>query len=251
MPTSALTPPWPSAASRGRPNRRSHFWCKKSRTTTKRPRPAPSAPWPSRRIGKCSAAVEAIPALLGVIGNPVHEPKLRERVIWALRVHRPDDIRKKDNIRDTLGKVLVEPAARQNNMLRYDCAYMLGMIWQKDAPEATLDVLTEFLKDDSIKIFDRTASSVGGSSAETSSGKTAVEERGMGDGRIMAVDALQMMGPGRYAGRPAILREPAHPRRREQIRAAAQEVRRPDQDGEVTGGRPWASRRKRRRMIQA
>ena len=114
-------------------------------------------------IGKCSAAVEAIPALLGVIGNPVHEPKLRERVIWALRVHRPDDIRKKDNIRDTLGKVLVEPAARQNNMLRYDCDYMLGMIWQKDAPEATLDVLTEFLKDDSIKIFDRTASSVGGS----------------------------------------------------------------------------------------
>jgi hypothetical protein len=112
-----------------------------------------------------------------------------------------------NGVKEALTKVVQEKRNDSNKMLRYDCAYMLGMIWQKQAPEATLDVLDEYLRDNTIKIYDKTASSVGGTSAETKGGTTAVEERGKGDGRIMAVDALQMMGPGRYAGRASLMKQ--------------------------------------------
>ncbi len=158
------------------------------------------------KIGTCPAAVAAVPALLGVLGNPNHDPNVRERINWALRAHGAD-LRSMNGVKETFTKVLQEPRNDGNKMLRYDCAYMLGMIWQKQAPEATLDVLDEYLHDDTIKVFDKTASSVGGASAETITGKTAVEERGKGDGRIMATDALKMMGPGRYAGRAPIMQQ--------------------------------------------
>ncbi|HZZ78068.1 MAG TPA: HEAT repeat domain-containing protein [Gemmataceae bacterium] len=158
------------------------------------------------RIGPVPAAAKAVPGLLEVLGDPTHDIRVRERVMWALRVH-AEDLRNMNGTKDTFTRILGEPLNDGNRMLRYDAAYMLGMIWQKNAPEATLDILTDFLKDDTIKIFDKTVSGVGGASAETNSGKTAVEERGKGDGRIMAADALRMMGPGRYAGRPALMKQ--------------------------------------------
>jgi HEAT repeat protein len=158
------------------------------------------------RIGNGKAAVDVLPDLLAVVGNPLHDAKVRERVIWALRVH-GSDLRDMNGVKETFTKVLLEARNGQNNMLRYDCAYMLGMIWQQQAPEPTLDVLAEYLHDDTIKIFEKTASSVSGVSLETKGGTTAVEERGKGDGRIMAVDALQMMGPARYAGRAPLMKQ--------------------------------------------
>ena len=158
------------------------------------------------RIGNCPAAVAAVPDLLGVIGNPSHDANVRERVIWALRVHNVE-LRNMTGVKDTLTKVVQEPRNNTNKMLRYDSAYMLGMIWQKQAPEATLDVLDEYLHDDTIKIFEKTASSVGGASAEVQGGTTAVEERGKGDGRIMATDALKMIGPARYSGRAPLMQQ--------------------------------------------
>jgi HEAT repeat protein len=158
------------------------------------------------RIGNGAAAVAAVPDLLGVVGNPVHDAKVRERVIWALRVH-GSELRNMNGVKETFTKVVVEARNDQNRMLRYDSAYMLGMIWQQAAPEPALDVLTEYLHDDTIKIFDKTATSVGPTSLETKGGTTGVEERGKGDGRIMAVDALQMMGPTRYAGRAPLMKQ--------------------------------------------
>lgn len=158
------------------------------------------------RIGNGPAAVAAVPDLLTVVGNPLHDAKVRERVIWALRVH-GSELRNMNGVKETFTKVVVEVRNENNRMLRYDSAYMLGMIWQQQAPEPTLDVLTEYLHDDTIKIFDKTVSGVGGTSLETKGGITAVEERGKGDGRIMAVDALQLMGPGRYAGRAPLMKQ--------------------------------------------
>jgi HEAT repeat protein len=158
------------------------------------------------RIGNGAAAVAVVPDLIGVVGNPLHDAKVRERVIWALRVHGAE-LRNMNGVKEAFTRVVMEARTEQNRMLRYDSAYMLGMIWQQQAPEPTLDVLTEYLHDDSIKIFDKTVSGVGGASAETKGGTTAVEERGKGDGRIMAVDALKMMGPGRYAGRAPLMKQ--------------------------------------------
>ena len=108
---------------------------------------------------------------------------------------------------ETFSRVMKEPATDENKMLRYDCAYMLGMIWQKDAPEQTLDLLLEFLHDKGVKVYVGTAASVGGTSTETKGGKGSVKEEGKGDGRIMATDALTAMGPSRYAQRQDIVKQ--------------------------------------------
>jgi hypothetical protein len=131
---------------------------------------------------------------------------IRERIMWALRVHR-EDLRTMNGTRDTFASIMQEPRNADNKMLRYDCAYMLGMIWQKDAPDHTLDLLLEFLRDDTVKVYDQTDIRVGGGTAETKAVKESIKERGKGDGRVMATDALQAMGPGRYAQRPDILKQ--------------------------------------------
>ncbi len=156
------------------------------------------------RIGQVPAATAAAPDLLAVLGNPQHDGRVRERVMWSLRVH-GEALRNMAGTKDTFARVLKEPLNNQNRMLRYDSAYMLGMIWQQQAPDATLDVLSEFLKDATIQVFDKTVSGVGGGGNEVTGGGATVKERGKGDGRVMAVDALQMMGPTRYAGRPDIM----------------------------------------------
>ncbi len=139
------------------------------------------------RIGPTPAAKAGAPTLFGVLGNKQHDIAVRERVIWSLRIHGAD-LRNMDGAKDVFTGVLNEPVTKQNKMLRYDCAYMLGMIWQAETPDVTLDVLTEFLKDPSIQIDE-------GSS------------KGKADGRIMAADALIKIGPTRYTARPNILNQ--------------------------------------------
>jgi hypothetical protein len=70
-------------------------------------------------------------------------------------------------------------------VLRYDAAYLLSMIWGPQAPAKTLDVLLDYLKDDTIKIY-------------LTTNKPA-------DGRIMAVDALLRMDPKVVSARPGVL----------------------------------------------
>ena len=152
------------------------------------------------------AAFPIIPTLLEMLGNPQQDPYVRERVIWALRIH-GDKLRTIKDTKETFAKVLKEPLNLENKMLRYDCAYMLGMIWQQQAPDAALDVLAEFLKDSTIQIYADTFRGVGGTGSETISGIATVKERGLGDGRIMAVNALQMIGSSRYGLRADIMKQ--------------------------------------------
>ncbi len=157
------------------------------------------------KIGDVPAATAAAPALVAVVGDPRQEVRVRERVMWALRVH-GENLRKMKGPKETFTRILTEPLAKEEQMLRYDAAYMLGMVWQSQAPDATLDVLAAFLKDDSIKLFERTVSGVGGVGSEIKGGKTGVEDRGKGDGRMMAADALERIGPERYARRGDIMK---------------------------------------------
>lgn len=68
-------------------------------------------------------------------------------------------------------------------------------------PPEVLSVLLEFLKDDTILIFENKKTSVGGTGQETNTGKANVKEVGKGDGRVMAVQALMQIGPGRVRAR--------------------------------------------------
>lgn len=157
------------------------------------------------RIGPVPKAIDVVPDLLQVLTDTKQDTKVRERVIWSLRVH-AGNLRNMTGPLEAFSKVLKEPLGGENKMMRYDCAYMLGMIWQQQAPDTTLDVLTEYLADTTIKLYDKTTSGVGGKFSEGSSGTTTVKEEGAGDGRIMAVDALKMIGAARYSPRPELMR---------------------------------------------
>ena len=159
-----------------------------------------------QRIGQVPAAVRVVPDLLGVLADTKHDTKVRERIMWSLRVH-GENLRTMKGPLETFTKILGEPLDTENRMLRYDCAYMLGMVWGDKAPEAALDVLKEFLHDDKIKIYVATSSNVGGSSAETKIGVAKVAEQAQGDGRIMATNALLRIGPARYSKRGDIVKQ--------------------------------------------
>src|SRR5262249_47514867 len=165
------------------------------------------------RIGEVDLAKHAGPDLVGGLGDAndtafVLQGKVkvlvRERVIWALRVHNAG-LRDYPAVLDAFTKILSEPRQADIKMLYFDSAYMLGMLKGPQAPAKTIDVLGEFLKDDLIQIYvGKEAKSVGGTVESPADLK--VKETGMGDGRIMAVQALGRIG-SRVADRKDIIRE--------------------------------------------
>jgi HEAT repeat protein len=158
------------------------------------------------RFGPLQAARKAIPDLLRVLEDPRDDSDVRWRVCWALRVYKFDltDI---PGVIPTFVKVANEKPMRETKMVRYDCAYMLGMLLAEKTPKEALDVLLEFLKDDSIVLYEKTAVKTSGGGAETNTGKANVKELGQGDGRIMALDALTEIGPEIVMTRPDIVRQ--------------------------------------------
>src|SRR5262249_35013767 len=92
-----------------------------------------NAAWALAQIGPVTAAEEGLPTILDVIGDARNPIPVRERAVWALRVHsaRFRDI---PAIPQTLTGLLAEPKTREKRMLRYDAAYMLGMVWGPTAP---------------------------------------------------------------------------------------------------------------------
>lgn len=156
------------------------------------------------RVGPVAGSTPIVPKLLDILTDRNQDPKVRERIIWALRVH-AGNLRTMKGPLEAFSQIVAEPANFENKMLRYDSAYMLGMIWQVQAPPSTLDVLSEFLRDTDVKVYQKTDTGVEGSGSEIKSGRASVKELGGGDGRIMAADALQMMGASRYAGRKDIM----------------------------------------------
>jgi hypothetical protein len=121
-----------------------------------------------------------------------------------MRVHF-QTMRTMAGVMDAYKKIIREPLVADNQMLRYDAAYMLAMVWQQDCPDEAIDRLGEFLHDEKYKIFRKTTSGVGGTSSETVGGTATVKEVLDGDGRMMALDALERLGPRRYAQRPEIM----------------------------------------------
>jgi HEAT repeat protein len=168
------------------------------------------------RIGEVPAARKAVPQLVNVLQDAndnafVWQGKegsvkvlVRERVIWSLRVHNAR-LRDFPEVLAAFTKILSEPRQAGIKMLYYDSAYMLGMLKGPEAPPKTMDELGEFLKDDSIQIYvGKEAKSVGGGAESPADLK--VQETGMGDGRIMAVQALGRIG-ARVADRKDIVRQ--------------------------------------------
>lgn len=153
------------------------------------------------KIGDVKSAVAAVPKLLAVVSDPTEDGKVRERVMWALRVHNIN-LRELPGVSQAFRKILVERSTQENRMVRQDCAYLTGMLYGANAPPEVFPVLLEYLKDDSLQVYRDTATLVGGTAQETTTGKTSTRELGEGDGRKLALDALTAIGP-------AVVREQA------------------------------------------
>jgi HEAT repeat protein len=158
-------------------------------------------------IGKCEEAVAAVPQLIEVLDNPKQPAIVRWRLLWSLRVHQVD-LLKYDNLFTALRNVLREPDVKMQQggkMLRYDCAFLLGVLKSVDAPEEALPVLQEFLADDSIRIFTGIDGPVPPRPPEVPGKDPKVVELGTEDGRIMAIKALERIGYQRVMAHPQII----------------------------------------------
>jgi hypothetical protein len=138
------------------------------------------------RVGNVPVARDAIPTLIRVVHNARNPAEVRLRALWALRVHN-QDLKNHPALFDTLAVVVLEPRNKDNRMLRYDAAFLLGVLQRDKAPQGALNVLAELLKDANIPVI----VAVG---------------RPPRDGRVMAVHALRYVGPDRLRGQEGILR---------------------------------------------
>jgi HEAT repeat protein len=162
-------------------------------------------------IGACDEARAAVDALIGVLANPKQVVSVRERILWSLRVHRVD-LLKYDKLFTAMAKILVEPGLKSaksdvgrfsGKMLRYDSAFLLGVLKAADAPNEVFPVLLEFLHDDKIRIYTGiNVKSTGRHIEKPKPGEDEVYERGFEDGRIMAIRALERIGYERTKANP-------------------------------------------------
>ncbi len=164
------------------------------------------------RIGYNDALAKALDSLLNIVADPSEVGIVRERTLWPVRLFLKHAVEKglekePEKVVPYLTRIVGEPPRQEIKMLRYDSAYLLGMFKQAEAPEKAIDVLGEFLKDPTIKVFVGTEGSGEGSKEGSKSGKTKVTDVGKGDGRVMAVDALSQIGGQRLAKRPDIVNQ--------------------------------------------
>lgn len=157
------------------------------------------------KIGPRKEAEDAVPSLLRVLENQKDDPHVREKIVWALRVHKLN-LANFPGVFPAFAKVMVEDKTDKNTMLRYDCGYMLGVLQGPEAPDKVLDVLLEFLKNDTILIYKGKAVAVGKSAGVESKGSsTTAKDEGYGDGRVMAIQALGRIGADRVVRRNDIV----------------------------------------------
>jgi HEAT repeat protein len=160
-------------------------------------------------IGQCEQAIAAIPELIGVLDNPQEPARVRERVLWALRVHQ-GELANHKKVFDALKKVLKEPGlsdpASGGKMLRFDAAFLFGIFKKADVPDEVFPVLQDFLQDSTIRVYTG-LSTGGGRVAEGGGSKSSVAEQGGEDGRIMAIQALQEIGAKRVRGQQQVIQQ--------------------------------------------
>ena len=124
-----------------------------------------------------------------------------------------------------MAKLMVDAREPEAKMLRYDCAYLLGLFKGPDAPKETIDVLYEFLRDEKIQIYAGTSGSVVGGGTEKKGGTSDVKEKHIGDGRVMAVQSLGNIAATK-AGRDRIVQQ--QPQLVGQLQAIAKSTPFPD-----------------------
>ncbi len=104
------------------------------------------------KIGPQPAAEKAVSTIVTVLEDPKVDTKVRERVVWALRVHKLN-LANFPTVYPAFAKILSESKNPETRHAALRLCLYAGGPSSADAPQRTLDVLSEFLKDETILIF--------------------------------------------------------------------------------------------------
>jgi HEAT repeat protein len=150
-------------------------------------------------LWQISPAVEpAIPTLLLVLKEETNH-RLRQRAVLALaHLDNPEQAGAINALIAVLSET--EPESR---LVRYDAAVVLGILLGPRAPEKTVDVLLEYLRDKNIQIYTGSDTKVSGVGREARVPETRVTQNFARDIRHQAALALGRIGP--KANRPEII----------------------------------------------
>jgi len=155
-------------------------------------------------IGNVAESQTTVPGLLEVLTNPREDEDVRRHVLWALSVH-GSALANIKGVMPAFGRVLSEPPREENLLVRFNCAYVMGMVLQEKTPPEVFPVLLDYLKTDRIRIFRTKGTRVQGGGLETTTGGTTSIDLREGDGRSMAVSALERIGPAVVRQHPEIV----------------------------------------------
>jgi HEAT repeat protein len=126
------------------------------------------------------------------------EPNVRQRAVWALgRVPNLDGHRAARALEDVLSEKSPDTV-----IVRYEAARYLAHGLGPKAPDKAIDILTDMLKDDTLRIYTKSDAKVT-SGAEDKGGAT-VTANIAGDGRVLPCQAIAVVGP--KANRPDVVR---------------------------------------------
>jgi HEAT repeat protein len=151
-------------------------------------------------LWQISPAIEpAVPTLLRLLKEESNY-RLRQRAVLALaHLENPE----RPEVMSALIAVLSETDP-ESRLVRYDAAVVIGILLGPRAPENTVDVLLEYLRDKKIQIYTGSDAKVSSTGREARTPETAVTQNFAGDCRYQAALALGRIGPG--ANRPEIIR---------------------------------------------
>jgi HEAT repeat protein len=150
-------------------------------------------------LWQISPAVQpAVPVLLQVVKEDPNY-RLRQRAILALA--HLDDPEKAGAI-DAFTAVLSETAP-ESRLVRYDAAVVLGILLGPRAPEKTVDVLLEYLRDKNIQTYLGSDAKPSGAGREARTPEAILTPNFANDCRYQAALALGRIGP--KANRPEIV----------------------------------------------
>lgn len=161
-------------------------------------------------------AEEGLPTFLKVLQHDKNS-EVRLGMVAVLRPYAD-----REAVRAGLEAVLDE-SDKDTTLLRYVAAEALAERLRDKAPAKVLSVLLEFLNAPAIQLV-RTQASVSSSGSETPAGSAQLEQRGIGDARAVAAQALGKIGT--RANQPEIIRglEKATQAKDEGLRTAAREA---------------------------
>lgn len=157
-------------------------------------------------IGPVPAAKAATKTLIDVVKDTRTPTEVRLRTMVALRHIQEAALKDYPELFQTLTGVVSQNITQENRVFLYNSSYFLSLYQRDKVPERVLDVLQAFLKDSSLALLEGQRVNAPGSN-EKGTGQAKVSDVKKSDARLLAVEALRLVGAERVKARRDIVAE--------------------------------------------